>query len=59
MNNLTKEYECPNCGEYIDVAEDTKRIQCPECELWLTVSRDSEVVDGKWRDLTKLLRDEP
>ena len=50
-----REYECPNCFEYIEVPDhETEAVHCKHCDFNIQVDRDGEFVDGMWRDLTTL-----
>ncbi len=54
-----REYECPDCGEPVNVLDFVEIVTCPECQCTFDVVGDAEFVDGLWRDRTKLItRDE-
>lgn len=50
------EYECPTCGEWIDIGDFQSEGDCLDCQEHFIVSADGEFVDGMWRDRTKLIK---
>lgn len=57
---MSRDYECPKCGEWIAVpldseGIDTDNFNCPWCNEKLRLDADAEFVDGSWKDLSKLV----
>jgi len=46
---------CPTCGESIERHDFTLEGDCPACQDSLVIDIDGEVVDGRWRDRTRLI----
>lgn len=54
---MNPEYECPNCGEWIQILPTTpERFDCPWCKTPLLKSVDAEFRDGSWHDASHLSR---
>ncbi len=50
------DYECPACHDWIEVLPTTPEIfNCPWCNEKLRLVADGELVDGIWRDRSKLV----
>ena len=50
-------YECPNCGDDIEVRDKERlaeSVSCSSCKTFFGVDTDAEFLDGMWRDRTKL-----
>jgi transcription initiation factor IIE alpha subunit len=55
-----REYECPNCGDWVAILHTTPgAFDCPWCKEPLTLSTDAEFRDGMWRDLSRLVSNRP
>ena len=46
---------CPMCRESIERRDFTLEGDCPACQDSLVIDIDGEVVDGRWRDRTRLI----
>jgi hypothetical protein len=49
------EYECPVCGEWIELGDFQIQGTCLDCQSSFIVDRDGEFFDGSWHDRTRLL----
>ena len=51
-------YECPTCGQEIDIGDFQIQGDCLDCQEPFLVETDGEFVDGMWRDRTRLVKRE-
>lgn len=48
-------YECPECGEWLEIKEGVQTLDCTCCGEPLEFDADAEFRDGMWHDLSKLV----
>ena len=54
-NFMTRDYQCPKCGEWLVVAAHNTQVKCSHCKTLLAVEPDADFVNGLWHDLTQLI----
>jgi hypothetical protein len=53
---MCKEYDCPKCGDPVEVGDNDIYWVCKGCCNEGRIDRDAEFVDGMWKDLTSLIK---
>lgn len=46
-------YDCPVCGEELNVSDFQIQTDCPEYQTSLLFESDAEFIDGMWRDRSR------
>lgn len=55
---MKMELSCPECDRDIELDYDYTKVTCPGCGALLKLDMDAEYVDGQWRNLSSLIRQE-
>jgi hypothetical protein len=50
------EYECPVCGEWIQMDWNVLKVTCRTCKSKLVLDPDGDVEGGEWRNVSRLRR---